>query len=82
MTIIYELTSDFSDFKHLRKIPEQATETYSRSSKSTSPLSMEPGGLLAGLSDEEDDMARSRFCWYRSERWRMLSRLDRYWIIL
>lgn len=43
---------------------------------------MEPGGLLAGLSDEEDDMARSRFCWYRSERWRMLSRLDRYWIIL
>lgn len=60
----------------------KATETYSRSSKSTSPLSMEPGGLLAGLSDEEDDMARSRFCWYRSERWRMLSRLDRYWIIL
>lgn len=55
--------------------------THSSSSKSTSLLSIELDGLLVGLS-EEVDMARKRFCWYRRERWRMLSRLDRYWIIL
>lgn len=36
--------------------------TYSSSSKSTSLLSMDPDGLLAWLS-EDDDMARRRFCW-------------------
>lgn len=41
---------------------EMQNETYSSSSKSTSLLSMELDGLLAGLSDE-DDMARKRFCW-------------------